>query len=74
LTNSLLYGSYLETVEKFLLKDEVYSVWSLLVCYMLLLEFGRTSGPVWVGPKNLTPTKVRTPDRPAKSWSLSRTP
>jgi len=28
------------------------------------------SGPVWTGAKNLTPTGIRSPDRPARSQSL----
>ena len=32
LKNCLLHGFLLEVVEKFLLKDEISSVWSLLTC------------------------------------------
>jgi len=27
-------------------------------------------GPVWTGAKNLTPTRIQSPDRPARSQSL----
>jgi hypothetical protein len=31
-----------------------------------------TSGPVWTGAQDITPTGVRTPNRPARSESLYR--
>jgi hypothetical protein len=35
-------------------------------------EAGWASGPVWTCAKNLTPTGIRSPDRPARSQSLYR--
>jgi len=33
-------------------------------------EVGWAPGPVWTGAENLTPTRIRSPDRPARSQSL----
>jgi hypothetical protein len=38
----------------------------------IVQEAGWTPGPVWTCSKNLTPTGIRSPDRPARSQSLSR--
>jgi len=38
----------------------------------IVQEAGWDSGPVWTGAKNLAPTGVRSPDRPARSHSLYR--
>jgi hypothetical protein len=35
--NSLLYGSYEENVEKFLLKDQASSIWSLFAVELIAL-------------------------------------
>jgi hypothetical protein len=35
-------------------------------------EIGWAPGPVWTGTKNLAPTGIRSPDRPARSESLYR--
>jgi hypothetical protein len=35
-------------------------------------EDGWDPGPVWICSKNLTPTGIRSPDRPARSQSLNR--
>jgi hypothetical protein len=35
-------------------------------------ETGWAPGPVWTGAENLTPTGIRSPDRPARSQSLYR--
>ena len=35
-------------------------------------EAGWAPGPVWTGTKNLGPTGIRSPDRPARSKSLYR--
>jgi len=35
-------------------------------------EAGWAPGPVWTGAENLTPTGIRSPDRPARSQSLYR--
>jgi len=35
-------------------------------------EAGWDPGPVWTGAENLTPTRIRSPDRPARSQSLYR--
>jgi hypothetical protein len=37
----------------------------------IVWEAGRTPGPVWKGTENLTHTGIRSPDRPARSGSLS---
>jgi len=36
----------------------------------ILQEAGWAPGPVWTGAKNLAPTGIRSPDRPARSQSL----
>ena len=36
------------------------------------IEAGWAPGPVWTGAENLTPTCIRSPDRPAGSQSLYR--
>jgi hypothetical protein len=36
------------------------------------LEAGWAPGPVWTGEENLTPTGIRSPDRPSRSQSLYR--
>jgi len=33
-------------------------------------EAGWASGPVWTSAKNLAPTGIQSPDRPARSQSL----
>ena len=33
----------------------------------IVQEAGRAPGPVWIGGENLTPTGIRSPDRPARS-------
>jgi hypothetical protein len=38
----------------------------------IVQEAGWAPGPVWTGPENLTPTGIRSPDRPARSQSLYR--
>jgi len=38
----------------------------------IVQEAGWASGPVWTGAKNLAPTEIRSPDRPANSQSLYR--
>ena len=38
----------------------------------LVQEAGWAAGPVWTGDENLTPTGIRSPDRPARSESLYR--
>jgi len=38
----------------------------------IVQEAGCASGPVWTGVENLTPTGIRSPDRPARSQSLYR--
>ena len=35
-------------------------------------EAGRAPGPVWKGVENLAPTRIRSPDLPARSESLYR--
>ena len=40
----------------------------------ILKEAGWASGPVWTGARNLASTGIRSPDRPARSESLSRPP
>jgi hypothetical protein len=37
-----------------------------------VLEVGWAPGPVWTGTENLAPTRIRLPDRPARSESLHR--
>ena len=39
---------------------------------LIVQEAGRAPGPVWTGAENLAPTKIRSPDRPARSQSLYR--
>jgi len=36
----------------------------------IVQEAGWAPGPVWTGAKNLAPTGIRSPDRPARSQSL----
>jgi hypothetical protein len=38
----------------------------------IVQEAGWAPGPVWIGAENLTPTGIRSPDRPARSESLYR--
>ena len=38
----------------------------------IVQEAGRAPGPVWTGAENLSPTGIRSPDRPARSQSLYR--
>jgi len=38
----------------------------------IVQEAGWAPGPVWTGAKNLAPTGIRSPDRPASSQSLYR--
>jgi hypothetical protein len=38
----------------------------------IIQEAGWASGPVWTCAKNLAPTGIRSPDRPARSQSLYR--
>ena len=38
----------------------------------IVQEAGWASGPVWTGAENLTPTRIRSPDPPARSQSLYR--
>jgi hypothetical protein len=38
----------------------------------IVYEAGWAPGPVWTGVKNLAPTGIRSPDRPARSESLYR--
>jgi hypothetical protein len=38
----------------------------------VIQEDGWAPGPVWTGGKNLAPTGIRSPDRPARSQSLYR--
>jgi hypothetical protein len=38
----------------------------------IVQEAGWASGPVWTGVENLSPTGIRSPDRPARSQSLYR--
>jgi hypothetical protein len=38
----------------------------------IVQEAGWAPGPVWTGAKNLAPTRIRCPDRPARSQSLYR--
>jgi hypothetical protein len=40
--------------------------------YPIVQEAGWAPGPVWTGAENLTPTGIRSPDRPARSESLYR--
>jgi hypothetical protein len=37
---------------------------------LIVQEAGWAPEPVWTGAKNLTPTGIRSPDRPAPSQSL----
>jgi hypothetical protein len=39
---------------------------------LIVQEAGWAPGPVWTGAKNLAPTGIRSPDRPARSQSLYR--
>jgi len=36
----------------------------------IVQEAGWAPGPVWTGAENLAPTRIRSPDRPARSQSL----
>ena len=38
----------------------------------IVMEAGRTPGPVWASAENLLPTGTRSPDRPACAESLHR--
>jgi hypothetical protein len=38
----------------------------------IVQEAGWAPGPVWTGAENLAPTRIRSPDRPARSESLYR--
>jgi len=38
----------------------------------IVQEAGWAPGPVWTGAENLTPTGIRSPDRPARSQSVYR--
>ena len=38
----------------------------------IVQEAGWAPGPVWTGAENLDPTRIRLPDRPARSQSLYR--
>jgi hypothetical protein len=38
----------------------------------IVYEAGWAPGPVWTGAENLTPSEIRSPDRPARSESLYR--
>ena len=38
----------------------------------IVQEAGWAPGPVWTGAENLAPTRIRSPDRPARSQSLYR--
>jgi len=38
----------------------------------IVQEAGWAPGPVWTGAENLTPTGIRSPDRPTRSQSLYR--
>jgi hypothetical protein len=38
----------------------------------IVQEAGWAPGPVWTGAENLTPNRIRSPDRPARSQSLYR--
>ena len=38
----------------------------------ILQEAGWAPGPVWIGAESLAPTRIRSPDRPARSVSLYR--
>jgi hypothetical protein len=38
----------------------------------IVQEAGWAPGPVWTGAKNLAPTGIRSPDLPARSYSLYR--
>jgi len=38
----------------------------------IVQETGWAPGPVWTGAENLTPTGIRSPDRPSRSQSLYR--
>jgi hypothetical protein len=38
----------------------------------IVQEAGWAPGPVWTGAKNLIPTEIRSPDRPARNQSLYR--
>jgi hypothetical protein len=38
----------------------------------IVQEAGWAPGPVWTGVKNLVPTGIRSPDRPARSQLLYR--
>jgi hypothetical protein len=38
----------------------------------IIMEAGRTPGPVWISAENLLPTGIRFPNRPARTDSLYR--
>jgi len=38
----------------------------------IVQEAGWAPGPVWTGAEHIAPTGIRSPDRPARSESLSR--
>jgi len=38
----------------------------------ILQEAGWAPGPAWIGAENLAPTRIQSPDRPARSQSLYR--
>jgi len=38
----------------------------------IVQEVGWAQGPVWTGAENLAPTRIRSPDRTARSESLYR--
>jgi hypothetical protein len=38
----------------------------------IVQESGWAPGPVWTGAENLAPTRIRSPDRPARSQSIYR--
>jgi len=38
----------------------------------IVQEAGRAPGPIWTGAENLAPTRIPSPDRPARSQSLYR--
>jgi len=38
----------------------------------IVQEAGWAPGPVWTDTENLAPTRIRSPDRPARSQSLYR--
>jgi len=38
----------------------------------IVQEAGWASGPVWTGAENFAPTGIRSPDRPARNYSINR--